>query len=540
MESGENKRLRYAIYTRFSAEMQNEISLEDQESVCRQTVAERGGVVVQVFRDSARSGWSLDRDGFNQMRAAAEHGKFDALMVWKFDRLARNHEHSVMIKMLLRHEHGLKLHCVEGVSEDDDDSPYSAFMEQMLAVFSAFYSRNLSSETRRAKRQRAMRGEFNGSRAPLGYILVTREMSTPDQPMGLLIDPDIGPVVQEAFARYRTGKYTDPMVADWMNEQPAIQALRRNRQPMSKDTVRDVLQNRIYTGRVPYSETEYNGTLGEGKKGTRGRRTWFEGNHDALISDDVYDDCVEVRKAMGSNNRAPDERRVYILGDRVFCAECLATKPSALIDNRYGKMRPFWHKSNRVGYYRCSARVRGYEPCGQGFAVVEQVDDEVVAILSNLVIPDDVKQRIEAKLRSNIEHEAALARMEEIKEVIERIDFRWDHGFLGQEEYVEKRRQLQLEMESLRPIDYDALIEAADLLENFKKHWDACQTAEKPAVACQQLLRRMVERVLVYDGAVLGIILYGDFRVFVRQEESVPCEIGSRLRERGYELVFGP
>ena len=47
-----------------------------------------------------------------------EKGKFDAVMFWKFDRLARDHNHTVMIKALLRHQYELKLFCVEGVSED--------------------------------------------------------------------------------------------------------------------------------------------------------------------------------------------------------------------------------------------------------------------------------------------------------------------------------------------------------------------------------------------------------------------------------------
>ncbi len=73
------------------------------------------------MRFSDTTGWSLDRDGFTELRNDAERGKFDAVMFWKFDRLARNHEHAVMIKILLRREYGLKLHCVEGFSEDDDD-----------------------------------------------------------------------------------------------------------------------------------------------------------------------------------------------------------------------------------------------------------------------------------------------------------------------------------------------------------------------------------------------------------------------------------
>ena len=110
------KRIRYAIYARYSSEMQNDISLEAQEMRCRQAIAERGGAVVAVFTDSARSGWSLDRDGFKEMQAASQRGRFDAVMFWKFDRLARNHDHAVMIKMLLRHEYGLKLYCVEGLA----------------------------------------------------------------------------------------------------------------------------------------------------------------------------------------------------------------------------------------------------------------------------------------------------------------------------------------------------------------------------------------------------------------------------------------
>ena len=205
--SKSDKRIRFAIYTRYSSEMQNDLSLEAQEALCREEIAKRGGAVVTVYKDGAKSGWSLERDGFIEMRRAAEHGKFEAIMFWKFDRLARNHEHTVMIKMLLRHEYGLKLYCVEGFSEDDDDSPYTAMMEQLLAVISAFYSKNLSSETKRGKRHRALNGEFNGSTAPLGYDLVTVAKSTVDYPPGLYIKPRIAAVVRRAFKMYATGRY---------------------------------------------------------------------------------------------------------------------------------------------------------------------------------------------------------------------------------------------------------------------------------------------------------------------------------------------
>jgi site-specific DNA recombinase len=78
--SPSNKRIRFAIYTRYSSELQNDLSLEAQEEQCRRAIAERGGVVVAVFSDGAKSGWSLEREGFLDLRRAAESQRFEAVM----------------------------------------------------------------------------------------------------------------------------------------------------------------------------------------------------------------------------------------------------------------------------------------------------------------------------------------------------------------------------------------------------------------------------------------------------------------------------
>ncbi len=520
------KRIRFAIYTRYSSEMQNEISLEAQEDLCRKAIAERGGVVVAVFSDGAKSGWSLERDGFQQLRTAAAHGKFDAVMFWKFDRLARNHEHAVMIKMLLRHEYKLKLYCVEGFSEDEDDSPYSAMMEQMLAVFSAFYSRNLSTETKRGKRHRAMQGEFNGSIAPLGYILITKKMATDTMPAGLYIEPRAAALVRRAFILYATGDYSDPDIADWLNARPYIQKLRQGRQPIGKEMVRDMLHNKVYTGRVSYAETLYSGGLGEGKKSSRGRKEWFEGKHQGFISDELFEQAQQARKHLTKVRRSPSVLNTYVLHGRVFCARCISEKPTELNDKNFGKMRPAYRDRYGTSRYRCLARDRGYSKCEQPQVDVNFIDEQVVYALTHLNIPMDYRDRIEMAVKSRVENEAALGRMREIEEIVQRVDFSWEQGFLSPHEYVEKRKQLQRELETLRPIDYDELIEAADLLENFKTYWDQCEQFEEPNEARQQLVQKIVDRVYVYDEQVIAIALHGDFGVFLDDAETVaPPEV---------------
>ena len=99
--------------------------------------------------------------------------------------------------------------------------------------------------------------------------------------------------------------------------------------------------------------------------------------------------------------------------------------------------------------------------------LTELADTQVVEELSKLSIPQGFRQRVEEAIRNRVEHEEALRRMAEIEEMVKRIDFSWEKGFLTPAEYTNKRDQLQREIESLIPVQYDDLIEAADLLENF-------------------------------------------------------------------------
>jgi DNA invertase Pin-like site-specific DNA recombinase len=92
--------------------MQSDLSIEAQITKCQKAITDRGGVVIATFKDEAISGWSLERGGFQDMQSAAARGRFDAVTFWKFDRLARNHDHAVIIKMLLRKQYDLKLYCV--------------------------------------------------------------------------------------------------------------------------------------------------------------------------------------------------------------------------------------------------------------------------------------------------------------------------------------------------------------------------------------------------------------------------------------------
>jgi DNA invertase Pin-like site-specific DNA recombinase/transposase len=81
------KKLRVAIYARFSSRFQH--SIEDQVRVCREWAERNEMEVVEVFVDEAVTGKSSRRQGLHQLRDALEADRIDVVVVFTTNRLYR-------------------------------------------------------------------------------------------------------------------------------------------------------------------------------------------------------------------------------------------------------------------------------------------------------------------------------------------------------------------------------------------------------------------------------------------------------------------
>lgn len=205
----------------------------------------------------------------------------------------------------------------------------------------------------------------------------------------------------------------------------------------------------------------------------------------------------------------------YLVGDRVMCLRCALRKPADLDDANYGRMRPTHIERDNTGYYRCTASLRGYKPCGQRNISVKAMDGQLVDFLSTLQLPDDMQERIEQAVKSRPENEANLRRIAEIEEKIERVNVAWEEGFMKRDEYLEKRGDLEREIAALRPVDFDELNEAADLMRNFRLYWDACAALDNPAEARKELVGQIVDSVYVDDRKIVAVVFHRDYAVIL-------------------------
>ena len=120
------------IYPRYSSHGQNDMTIEGQIRICTEFAHSRGLNVIKIYPEKAKSA-SKDthkRKAFQQMLHDAESGAFQYIIVYKFDRFARNRFESMMIKHQLKEKCGVKvLSALEPVTDDEGGELYEMFVE---------------------------------------------------------------------------------------------------------------------------------------------------------------------------------------------------------------------------------------------------------------------------------------------------------------------------------------------------------------------------------------------------------------------------
>ena len=148
---------RAALYLRVSTLDQHP---ETQLYDLRQLAQQRGYEIVEEYTDKI-SGAKAKRPGLDQLMADARHGRFQVVMVWAFDRLARSVRHFLEVLDELNH---IKVEFVSFRENIDTSGPLGRAMVVIVSAI-AELERNLIVERVRAGMRRAkLEGQHIGRR----------------------------------------------------------------------------------------------------------------------------------------------------------------------------------------------------------------------------------------------------------------------------------------------------------------------------------------------------------------------------------------
>lgn len=182
--------MRFAVYARYSSDLQNPASIEDQLRVCQERITREGGTLAEVFADSAISGSSaLLRPQFQALLAAIAQRRFDVVLAEALDRFSRNLSDTNDFYELCKF-HGVKVMTL-------DHGQIGLLHIGMQGTMSALFLQGLAEKVKRGQRGAFERGLFPGGLS-FGYKVGPK-------PGTREIDPDQAAIIRRIFADYLAG-----------------------------------------------------------------------------------------------------------------------------------------------------------------------------------------------------------------------------------------------------------------------------------------------------------------------------------------------
>jgi site-specific DNA recombinase len=311
---------RAAIYARFSTDRQDERSIDDQIALCSDIAKREDLKVVKIFKDYAKSGATLDRDGVRELRENMLASKFDVLICESLTRLSRDEEdlHGLWKR--------LDFNSIDVLTIDGKVTPMHVLM---MSWFGKEFLRQLGIHVRRHHSNFARQGKIAGS-VPYGYRIVEGKKGEPE------INPEQAKIVCRIFKEYVAGHSPRKIARKLTDEGVPCSAHRRqagdiawNYQALIGGGVArsGMLSNRLYIGELVWNQTRSMinpDTLKKNKRKTKEEPIITQVPHLRIIEQSVWDAAQTHRDGRRRGKRPGTiiPRRDHLLAGILRCGVC--------------------------------------------------------------------------------------------------------------------------------------------------------------------------------------------------------------------------
>jgi DNA invertase Pin-like site-specific DNA recombinase len=363
--------MKAVLYARVSSEAQDvSLSISAQLKALREYAERNGHFIIREFVEEAETGRSITkRPAFREMIALARSPTkpFDAVLIWKYSRFARNRADSIVYKTLLRKQ-GVQ---VISITEPAENSPTGRLMEAIIEGMDEYYSDNLGEEVTRGMRESVSRGFYLSSKAPYGYRKIRVKDGSKERTR-LELDPSQAPTVVGIFNDVLAGKGLIQIVKKL--NQSGIAGPKGK--AWGKTGIRTILWNEIYTGTFVWGRNS--------RRGNPPMRS--EDAFPAIISKEQF---LKVQQLMGDRTLVKNHPRRtasrFLLSGLAFCGHC----GKALVGQDA--------KSGKFSYYVCGTlNKKGAGACKATYLNSSKFERLVVSkIKEHILTPDNLTRLVE-------------------------------------------------------------------------------------------------------------------------------------------------
>jgi site-specific DNA recombinase len=489
--------MRAIIYARFSSDNQREESIDAQLRAIYTYAAKNGIEIIDKYIDEARSATTTDnRDAFLRMIDDIQKGlvKVDLCLVHKYDRFARDNYDHVINERKLNNKNVRLL----AVDQPVDDSPEGNLTKNTLVNLSAYFSQNLSRETKKGLKENALKALHCGGIPPLGYDVI------PDggnrhggrESKKYIINENEAEIVRLIFKMKSTGSgYFE--IINTLNQN---KMKTKRDQPFGKNSIHDILVNEKYIGTFIYNKGSENN-----HRQTRNEVIKIVNAIPRIIDDETWHKVQRIMKTNIQTKPRRHGKMQYILTGKVQCGACGGSFT--------GNSRKGGINRKQYYYYACSGR-RLNGQCKNIEIRKEILEGFVLNRIQMLFFSEDSEawadkiEKLYNEQSGEVEGQEAEVKSK-ITQVNQKISnlYRAIEKGLDDDETIKRMHELKDEKKSLEydlqyfDIRKNTRFTREQIIKFMEMNRKIIYDREKPA-ECHELVDRFIEKIIVYQDRI--------------------------------------
>src|SRR5204862_5535493 len=321
-------------------------------------------LVPDRYDDGGFSGANLDRPALRRLLDEAEARRVDCIVVYKVDRLSRS---LLDFARLMERFDRRSVSFVSVTQQFNTSTSLGRLTLNILLSFAQFEREIIGERTRDKMGAARRKGKWVGGTPVLGYDV---------DPAGgrLVINEPEAQRVREIFRLFKTHRSLLKLVNQlearrWTNKSwKSKSGVEHVGRPFAKPTLRYLLTNPIYAGKVEYRDTIY------------------PGEHPAIIAPALWETVnAEFRARQRKRSDAARTKQNALLAGLLFCQSC--NRP--MIATYTAK------QGRRFRYYVCqTARRNGWDSCPTKAVPAVLIEDSVVAQLRSALSSEETRREL--------------------------------------------------------------------------------------------------------------------------------------------------
>ena len=402
----------------------------------------------EYYIDGGYSGKDLNRPAIQRLIEDCKNHKIDAVCVFKLDRISRSQRDTLYLIEEVFNKYDVSFISMR--ENFDTSSPFGKAMIGVLSVFAQLERETILERTRIGLKKRAEAGLWRGGgKIPFPYRY--------DRNTGTLVPiPEQVELLHKMISLYISGKSFNA-IGDIVG--------------MDESLVETRILSITNTGKVPY------------------RDEVFEGQHEAVVSDELYEEILRVNKV---RSREKYERH-YLLSGKVYCGHCGAKY-------RYQK----WGKRLIMYCYSQQKSKPKYikDPnCKNKRWDTFEVEDAVLEELFKMSLDIDLFKKTFNIASVNVKNELK-ARLEEIKKQINNLLNFIASGIAVDEtnkkitELEREKEQIEEKLLSSDKKEKDNKV-SLNMITNLKATWFDMDFDEQ-----RRIIEHLIDKVVVNDNEI--------------------------------------